>query len=261
MIKISINCFAASISFYLRVRCTKTWPYHAKLYSVKIVSIFKMDSSRVLPEFQMVFLYFLTISWSIQFIWFRFHFFCSFSFQKNSADLLAEQIIINSQENQQKCPNYVYVVVVILVTHCWECQFLENVNKHASVLLLLLRSCPTTSKIRHFRITGWFCSTSNNSECDRRGQTAKFWKWVHQQNLFQATNICCGQEQLKNRKITAFPDSRQLLNTNKKRSASSCLLRPKDAKMPQAKLKTTAAAMTDCYKHWKKVKSQGFLLY
>lgn len=84
MIKISINCFAASISFYLRVRCTKTWPYHAKLYSVKIVSIFKMDSSRVLPEFQMVFLYFLTISWSIQFIWFRFHFFCSFSFQKNS---------------------------------------------------------------------------------------------------------------------------------------------------------------------------------
>ena len=80
-------------------------------------------------------------------------------------------------------------------------------------------------------------------------------------NLFQATNICCGQEQLKNRKITAFPDSRQLLNTNKKRSASSCLLRPKDAKMPQAKLKTTAAAMTDCYKHWKKVKSQGFLLY
>ena len=178
-----------------------------------------------------------------------------------SADLLAEQIIINSQENQQKCPNYVYVVVLILVTHCWECQFLENVNKHASVLLLLLRSCPTTSKIRHFRITGWFCSTSNNSECDRRGQTAKFWKWVHQQNLFQATNICCGQEQLKNRKITAFPDSRQLLNTNKKRSASSCLLRPKDAKMPQAKLKTTAAAMTDCYKHWKKVKSQGFLLY
>ena len=95
-------------------------------------------------------------------------------------------------------------------------------------------------------------STSNNSECDRRGQTAKFWKWVHQQNLFQATNICCGQEQLKNRKITAFPDSRQLLNTNKKRSASSCLLRPKDAKMPQAKLKTTTIAMTDCYKHWKK---------
>ena len=99
-------------------------------------------------------------------------------------------------------------------------------------------------------------STSNNSECDRRGQTAKFWKWVHQQNLFQATNICCGQEQLKNRKITAFPDSRQLLNTNKKRSASSCLLRPKDAKMPQAKLKTTTIAMTDCYKHWKKVKSK-----
>ena len=58
---------------------------------------------------------------------------------------------------------------------------------------------------------------AEHSECDRRGQTeAKFWKWVHQQNLFQATNICCGQEQLKNRKIAAFPHSRQLWTQTKK---------------------------------------------
>ena len=260
MIKISINCFAASISFYLRVyivqRLDHTMPNYTqwKLFPFsKWTAGSYLNSkwcfctfSRFLDQFN---------SFGLDFTFFL------LIFIPESGWTLISWADYKTVKNINKTATHIHVFVLILVTQCWECQFLENVNKHASVLLLLLRSCPTASKIRHFRITGWFCSTSNNSECDRRGQTAKFWKWVHQQNLFQATNICCGQEQLKNRKITAFPDSRQLLNTNKKRSASSCLLRPKDAKMPQAKLKTTAAAMTDCYKHWKKVKSQGFLLY
>ena len=214
-----------------------------------------MDS-RVLPEFQMVFLYFLTISWSIQFIWFRFHFFLLI-FIPESGWTLISWADYKTVKNINKTATHIHVFVLILVTQCWECQFFRK-RKQTRVCFTVawekLSNNIENSPFSHHGVV--LLSTSNNSECDRRGQTAKFWKWVHQQNLFQATNICCGQEQLKNRKITAFPDSRQLLNTNKKRSASSCLLRPKDAKMPQAKLKTTTIVMTDCYKHWKKVKSK-----
>ena len=160
MIKISINCFAASISFYLRVyivqRLDHTMPNYTQW---KLFPFSKWTAGSYLNS-KWCFCTFSRFLDQFNSFGLDFTFFAHFHSRRIqiSADLLAEQIIINSQENQQKCPNYVYVVVLILVTHCWECQFLENVNKHASVLLLLERSCPTTSKIRHFRITGWFCS-------------------------------------------------------------------------------------------------------
>ena len=171
----------------------------------------------VLPEFQMV-LFVRSHDFLINSIHLAsdFTFFCSFLIW-----FLAEwpNWVINSQIliGNANLRISIFFIVSYLVTLCWERQFFKKCKQTRVCFTGLLLGAVQTSKIRHFRITGWFCSTSNNSECDRRGQTAKFWKWVHQQNLFQATNICCGQEQLKNRKITAFPDSRQLLNTNKKK--------------------------------------------
>ena len=157
MIKISINCFAASISFYLRVyivqRLDHTMPNYTqwKLFPFsKWTAGSYLNSkwcfctfSRFLDQFN---------SFGLDFTFFL------LIFIPESGWTLISWADYKTVKNFNKTATHIHVFVLILVTQCWECQFLENVNKHASVLLLLERSCPTTSKIRHFRITGWFCS-------------------------------------------------------------------------------------------------------
>ena len=156
MIKISINCFAASISFYLRVyivqRLDHTMPNYTQW---KLFPFSKWTAGSYLNS-KWCFCTFSRFLDQFNSFGLDFTFFAHFHSRIRLSSLRWADY--KTVKNINKTATHIHVFVLILVTQCWECQFLENINKHASVFLLLERSCPTTSKIRHFRITGWFCS-------------------------------------------------------------------------------------------------------